>query len=87
MREFVSDGCTLFVEAWRGIDLSGCCRAHDLAWWQHPGDWLAWWHSNLDLSICFVRVGAWDIAGPALLAVTTIGAVLFATKRRNSDNG
>ena len=74
---FTSDGCTAFPEVWRGIDLTDCCYAHDLAWYDRPGDWAAWLHSNVDLAICFAGKGAWELTLPAFLAVTTIGAVLF----------
>jgi hypothetical protein len=87
MREFASDGCTGFLQSWRGIDLSGCCRAHDLAWWLHPGDWPAWWHSNLDLAGCIVHAGAIELGWPFLFAVTTVGAVLFATKKKDAGRG
>lgn len=73
-----SDGCTGFVDTWRGIDLLPCCEAHDLAWYSSPGDWGAWLTSNVDLGVCFVHAGAWELAIPAVLAVSTIGALLFA---------
>lgn len=79
---FASDGCTGFFEAWRGIDLLPCCAAHDLAWFQHGGDWGVWLASNIDLGMCFATRGAWEIALPAVVAVSTIGAVLFAIKSR-----
>ena len=75
---FDSDGCTGFVDVWRGIDLHACCLAHDLAWFTHPGDWTVWLASNVELAICFWQVGVVEVAGPAFIAVTTIGAVLFA---------
>lgn len=75
---FTTDGCTWFPETWREIDLSGCCTAHDLAWWHRPDDWLVFASSNLDLGICFVQAGAWELALPAVIAVSTIGALLFA---------
>lgn len=82
--EFFSDGCTGFVDTWRGIDLLPCCHAHDLAWFQHPGDWGVWITSNIELGACFVSLGAWELAIPAVLAVCTVGAFLFASKRRKS---
>ncbi len=80
--DFRSDGCTGFFDTWRGIDLLPCCHAHDLAWWQSPGDWLAWATSNIELGACFVSLGAWELAAPAVVAVFTFGAFLFARKRR-----
>ena len=80
--EFTSDGCTGFFDTWRGVDLQPCCTAHDLAWWQSPGDWSLWFGSNVDLGVCFYQAGVWELAIPACLAVTTIGAVLFALKRK-----
>jgi hypothetical protein len=82
---FTSDGCTGFPEVWRSLDLSACCTAHDLAWYNHPGDWLAFLSSNLDLAVCFGRAGAYELVIPAFLAVTTIGAFLFARKRRKKQ--
>lgn len=78
---FASDGCTGFPEVWRGIDLSDCCYAHDLAWFNHAGDWGVFLSSNVDLAICFAERGAWELMLPAFLAVTIIGAFLFASKR------
>jgi len=75
---FVSDGCTGFPETWRGADLSSCCVNHDLAWFQHPGDWARWAQSNVDLAACFARAGAWELSIPALIATATIGALMFA---------
>lgn len=79
---FVSDGCTGFPDTWRGIDLSQCCYAHDLAWHNHPGDWTMWAASNVDLANCFAQAGAWELWGLVLAAVSTIGALIFARKRR-----
>lgn len=84
--EFVTDGCTGFVNTWRGIDLLPCCQAHDLAWWEKPGDWGAWLTSNIDLGVCFAGAGAWELVLPAFAAVCTVGALLFAgviTKRKS----
>ena len=77
-RLFVSDGCTGFPDNWRGIDLSDCCKAHDGMWFNHPGDWLAWFQSNIALSECFTRAGAGELYLPALIATCTIGALMFA---------
>ena len=77
---FISDGCTGFPEVWRGIDLTACCEAHDLAWWSSGGDWQAWFVSNVDLGVCFFQAGVWELTVPAFLAVTLIGAVLFGAK-------
>lgn len=85
--DFLSDGCTGFVNTWRGIDLLPCCRAHDYAWFLHPGDWGVWLASNLDLSMCFAGQGAPELALPALLAVCgPIGALLFAGVVVNKRN-
>lgn len=83
--EFVSDGCTGFFDVWRGVDLYPCCYAHDLAWYQHPGDWVVWAQSNIDLAICVARAGAPELFIPFLIVVSSIGALLFAgvLKRRN----
>lgn len=78
---FASDGCTGFPEVWRGIDLSACCTAHDLAWYTHPGDWVAFALSNVELANCFAAQGAWELWGLALAAVSVIGAVLFGLKK------
>jgi hypothetical protein len=80
--DFTSDGCTGFFNTWRGIDLLPCCTAHDLAWHNSPGDWIAWATSNLELGVCFVSLGAWELALPAVLAVFTVGAFLFSRKRQ-----
>jgi hypothetical protein len=82
---FTTDGCTGFVNVWRSLDLSACCTAHDLAWYLRPGDWWAWLLSNLDLGVCFARVGAWELLLPAIVATSTIGAALFAGKRRRDE--
>jgi DNA-binding transcriptional LysR family regulator len=84
---FVSDGCTGFPDVALGVDLFPCCRAHDLAWWLHPGDWSVWMASNVDLSVCFVGAGAWWLALPALFVVSTIGGLLFALKRKEPPVG
>lgn len=76
--DFVSDGCTGFFDVWRGISLRHCCEAHDLAWYEHPGDWLAWARSNVDLAACFWQAGAPEIAILGFAAVSTVGALLFA---------
>lgn len=80
--DFVSDGCTWFPDVWRGIDLYPCCFRHDLWWFLHPGDWLAWAVSNINLGVCFVGAGAWELFLPALGALFTIGAAVFALKKR-----
>lgn len=82
----MSDGCTGFPDVWRGIDLGPCCYAHDLAWYERPGDWLSWLQSNADLSACFARAGAWELSWPAFLVTCTVGALMFAgwLKRRSS---
>ena len=85
--DFVSDGCTGFPDVWRGIDLSGCCYAHDLAWWMSDGDWQAWFTSNVDLGVCFFNAGAWEVALPGFLAITIIGAALFAAKGSGKKHG
>lgn len=79
---FHSDGCTLFPDRWRGVDLYPCCYKHDLSWYAHPGDWLVWWHSNIDLAVCVAHAGATELALPFLAAVSTVGALLFAIKAR-----
>lgn len=80
--DFVSDGCTGFFDTWRGIDLTACCTAHDYAWYSHPGDWLVWAGSNIELGSCFVAAGTWELFVPAVVAVSTVGAVLFARNRK-----
>lgn len=80
---FVSDGCTGFFQSWRGIDLSDCCLAHDLAWYNAHGDLSVFLPSNIDLAACFVGHGAWELGIPAFLAVTLIGIFLFLGKRKN----
>jgi len=83
---FVSDGCTGFPEAWRGIDLLPCCTAHDLAWFLHPGDWLVWAQSNVDLAVCFYQRGAWEVSFGGFLAVCTVGAAIFLRKALNNKD-
>lgn len=73
---FNSDGCTGFPDVWRGVDLTQCCNAHDLAWYQSP-DVLGWIVSNAQLSICFTQIGVFELAIPAFVAVSTIGAFLY----------
>ncbi len=75
---FASDGCTGFFDVWREIVLRSCCEAHDLAWYERPGDWLAWAISNVDLAACFWQAGAPEIAILGFAAVSTVGALLFA---------
>jgi len=75
---FVSDGCTGFFDVWRGIALRSCCETHDVAWYERPGDWLAWAVSNVELAACFWQAGAWEIAILGFLAVSTLGALLFS---------
>lgn len=82
--EFQSDGCTGFPEIIFGIDLTDCCYAHDLAWWNSPGDLSVFLQSNVELAQCFTEVGAWWLAIPAFLAVTIIGFFLFTRKSRTS---
>lgn len=79
---FVSDGCTDFPEIWRGIDLTDCCYAHDLAWFNAKGDLSVFLASNLDLVNCFAAKGAVELWLPALVAVTLAGFFLFVSKRR-----
>lgn len=74
---FTTDGCTGFVDVWRSLDLSACCTAHDLAWFERPGDWWAWFVSNIELARCFGAAGAWELVIPAFLAVSTVGALIF----------
>ncbi|SFZ81647.1 hypothetical protein SAMN02983003_0613 [Devosia enhydra] len=74
---FETDGCTGWLNSWRGIDLYQCCVQHDRTWYDHPGDWTIWAISNLDLGRCFAMVGAWELAVPAVLATCTVGALLF----------
>lgn len=81
---FVSDGCTGFFDVWRGIDILACCTAHDLAWYNHPGDWGVWLSSNFDLAGCFFDKGVWEIAVLGFIAVSTVGALLFASKKRST---
>lgn len=81
------DGCTAFVDEWRGHDIRPCCDAHDYAWWQLTNiqdppmewwEWLSsWFWSNWDLMVCFIQAGAWDVAGAAFFLVSTVGTVLF----------
>jgi hypothetical protein len=80
--DFSTDGCTGFLDVWRGIDLYACCVQHDLAWHLHPGDWSMWFWSNVELAQCFAAVGAWEIAVFGFLVVSTAGAALFARNRR-----
>ncbi len=75
---FASDGCTGFFDVWRGIVLRSCCVAHDLAWYERPGDWIAWAVSNVEFAACFWQAGAWEIAILAFLAVSTVGALLLS---------
>lgn len=83
---FVSDGCTWFFNVWRGIDLTSCCVAHDLAWFNHPLDWGVFWSSNIDLAVCFAQAGAVEVAIGALIGVTVIGG-LFLFPRKRKRNG
>lgn len=87
MNEFVFDGCTGFFDVWRGIDLNQCCYAHDLSWYQNPGDWSVWLSSNIDLVACFYQLGVWEVAIGGAIAVFTIGALLFALPRRKKHDG
>lgn len=84
LAQFTSDGCTGFVNTWRNIDLYPCCFAHDMAWYLNPGDWLVWIRSNVDLGVCFVGVGAVELAVPAVILTSTVGAILFATAKRKT---
>lgn len=81
----ISDGCTWFPDVWRGIDLLPCCNAHDIAWSQDM-DVAAWLGTNADLAGCFWHIGAWELAIPAFLAVSTVGAVLYFFFRKKPTN-
>ena len=80
---FVSDGCTWFFQSWRGIDLLPCCRDHDLAWFENvTRDFVQWLASNIELGACFVSIGAWELALPAVIATSTIGFGMFYLWRK-----
>jgi hypothetical protein len=51
------------------------------------GDWQAWFTSNVDLGVCFFNAGAWEVALPGFLAITIIGAALFAAKGSGKKHG
>ncbi len=81
----VDDGCTGFFDMWRGIDLIPCCNIHDIAWAQDmdPAQWI---QTNIDLSVCFWNLGAWELAIPAFIAVTVVGAALYWVFRKAKAN-
>jgi len=38
-KPFQSDGCSLWVNCWKGVDLYPACFLHDLKYWAgHPGE-------------------------------------------------
>jgi hypothetical protein len=38
-RVFKSDGCTGWVDSWKGVDIYSACFLHDLKYWAgHPGE-------------------------------------------------
>ena len=78
LERFGSDGCTGFFDMWRNVNIFPCCFEHDMTWYLNPGDWLTWIHSNLTLGGCFVRIGVVELAWPAVILTSTIGAFLFA---------
>lgn len=39
IRAFKSDGCTGWVDSWKGVDIYPACFLHDLKYWAgHPGE-------------------------------------------------
>lgn len=78
LEAFRSDGCTGFFDVWRNINIFPCCFEHDMAWYLNPGNWLVWAQSNIRLGQCFWDIGVGELAVPAVLLTSTIGALLFA---------
>lgn len=73
---FENDGCTLWPDTWRGIDLRSCCDVHDVAF--NTGvtvvDLLK---ANFSLARCIWQLGAWDAAILMFIGVCTGGAAFF----------
>lgn len=73
---FHSDGCTLFPNVWRGINLRPCCVEHD--WLYATGHTFTdWFNANTGLATCMWQKGAPDAAIVALLGVSTVGILFF----------
>lgn len=64
-----SDGCTLWIDAWRGRDMRACCAAHDLAYsiGAPPKEF-----ADLELAACVTRA----TGDPVMAAIMWLGVAL-----------
>lgn len=77
LAEFTSDGCTLFVQTWRNVNLYPCCFEHDMAWYlNYPWNFWVWLQSNFRLGECFAEIHVAELSGPAVILTSTIGLIL-----------
>jgi hypothetical protein len=67
-REFVSDGCTGWVNEWRGTSIYSACFLHDLKYWAgHPGEDVERLVADAELMVDVAR----------LLGSTTMAETMF----------
>lgn len=72
----LSNGCTLFVDEWRGVNIRQCCDVHDEAF--HYGkNFDEFFIANFELAICFFNAGVWELVIPAFVATCTIGVCFY----------
>lgn len=85
---FENDGCTFSPDKWRGVDLSGCCGAHDVSFGNAAtlGERLA---ANDLLAQCAAGIGAADWGALAWIACGLFALwrtyVLWRNKRKPTD--
>lgn len=79
------DGCTLFVDEWRGISIRPCCDAHDEAFYFGIGLW-DFIVANYQLAVCFFEAGVWELVIPAFIATCTIGVVFYCLGTKAAAN-
>lgn len=58
-KPFQSDGCSMWMDAWNGVDLYPACFLHDLKYWcGYPGEYAARLIADAELMIDVARAGA-----------------------------
>lgn len=72
----IGNGCTWFVDTWRGINIRPCCDEHDEAFYLGTNVVEFIW-ANIQIAICFAERGAFELSVPAFIATTLIGGLFF----------
>jgi len=83
--DFEDDGCTLFFDKWKGIDLRQCCDVHDQAF-AYGTTFDQWVDANLALVQCGIDHGALGWAVLAFFGLFIGSAPFFFLGRKKSGD-